>query len=335
MIGTNKSKKGVLIMDFKEKRGMGYCGLACVLCSAEDCPGCKHNIAAGGDCAAGKCAAEKNLDGCYACAEYESCGEGMPHGKRSRAFNRYAREYGENALIERLRANFDDGITYHTPDKSPGDYDRLETEEEIYRLLRYGCETELDIRRLSPELVDDYLYFFDNVAFADHPDWSQCYCLAFHFEPTWDAEDSELENPWRERAVQFVREGKVQGYLAYSESKVVGWCNTNDKKNYAALKVNVKPELWEESEDKKVKSVVCFLVAPAMRGKGIATKLLERVCADAEADGYDFIEAYPPSGKCDMYAAHHGTVALFEKCGFAIHKQLNNDCVMRKYLRNR
>ena len=186
----------------------------------------------------------------------------------------------------------------------------------------------IEIRKLTPDLLEDYLNFFDNVAFADHPEWSQCYCLAFHFEPAWDAEDAGLENPWRERVAQFIREGKLQGYLAYSDGKVVGWCNANDKKNYAALKYN------ESDEDSKVKSVVCFLVAPDMRGKGIATKLLERVCADAGADGYDFIEGYPPAGDCDMYAAHHGTVRLFERSGFVKHAECKRDVVMRKYLGN-
>jgi len=190
---------------------------------------------------------------------------------------------------------------------------------------------KLDIRPLTPELLKDYLDFFDNVAFTDHPEWSQCYCLAFHFEPAWDAKDAGLENPWRERAIRFVRKGKVQGYLAYADGQIVGWCNANDKKNYAALKSNVKPEIWEENGDKKVKSVVCFLVAPAMRGKGIATKLLGRVCDDAKTDGYDFIEGYPPAGTCDMYAAHHGTVSLFEKCGFAVYKKSEHDSIMRKY----
>jgi len=199
-------------------------------------------------------------------------------------------------------------------------------------MIKGDLEMELEIRVLTPELLGDYLEFFDHFAFSDHPEWSQCYCLAFHFEPAWDAEDAELDNPWRERAIQFVRKGKVQGYLAYADSQVIGWCNANDRNNYAALKSNVEPELWEEKEDIKIKSVVCFLIAPSMRGKGIATKLLERVCADAEADGYDFIESYPPVEKCDMYAAHHGTVALFEKLGFAIHKQIGKSCVMRKYL---
>ena len=190
---------------------------------------------------------------------------------------------------------------------------------------------EIDICRLTPKMLDDYLHFFDNVAFADHSDWSQCYCIHFHWQPQWD---NEPPGNNRERAVEHINAGIIQGYLAYSNGKVVGWCNANDKKNYASLKYNVKSELWEENEYKKIKSVVCFLVAPGLRRKGIAAKLLESVCADAGTDDYDFIESYPPAGECDMYAAHHGTVALFKKCGFVIHDQLDNRCVMRKYLRN-
>ena len=125
-------------MNFLEKRGIGYCGLACVLCSAKDCLGCAVGIANGGDCSAGKCAVKKGVDGCCACPDYASCTESMPHGKRNKAFNRYAREFGLDALIDRLRVNCENGITYHTPDKTSGDYDALETEDEIYQLLRYG-----------------------------------------------------------------------------------------------------------------------------------------------------------------------------------------------------
>ena len=188
---------------------------------------------------------------------------------------------------------------------------------------------ELDIHRLTPDLLGDYLHFFDNVAFTDHPDWSQCYCIHFHWQSKWDDEQPKSN---RDRIIEHINNGTIQGYLAYSAGNVVGWCNANDKKNYAALKYNVNSEIWEENNDEKVKSVVCFLVAPKLRGKGISLKLLERVNVDAQADGYNIIEGYPPAGACDMYAAHHGTVALFEKCGLAIHKQFGNDCIVRKYL---
>lgn len=163
-------------MDFQEKRGIGYCGLACVLCGYYvDCPGCKAQIAAGHDCSAGKCDLEMNIDGCYACPDYDTCAEDMPHGKRSRAFNRYAREFGVDALIDRLRVNYENGIIYHTPDRSPGDYDKLETEEDIYHLLRYGrndpyvkCpefETRrLKFRQVREEDAEELLSFYGDLS---------------------------------------------------------------------------------------------------------------------------------------------------------------------------
>lgn len=188
---------------------------------------------------------------------------------------------------------------------------------------------ELDIRRLTPAMWQEYLYFFDEVAFVDHPEWSQCYCLASHFEPSWDEEDAGRENPWRDRAMRFVQEGKLQGYLAYVDGQAVGWCNANDRSHYAALKCG------NADEGKKIKSAVCFLVAPDMRGKGVATQMLERVCRDAQAEGYDCAEGYPIEGEWNVYAAHHGTRALFEKCGFTACIQADGKCVMRRELKVR
>ena len=120
---------------FREERGIGYCGLACVLCSVEDCPGCAAK--SGDDCSLRICAVEKGVDGCFACSMYP-CDEKMHQGKRNRAFNRYTQNFGRQAMIDHLRINYENGIVYHEPDKSQGDYDKLETEDEIYRLLRYG-----------------------------------------------------------------------------------------------------------------------------------------------------------------------------------------------------
>jgi len=122
-------------MSFREERGIGYCGLACVVCGYDDCPGCIAKIANGHDCAIGKCAAGKATS-CFACTH--SCDEAMLQNKRIKVFNRFAQEFGTQALIDRLRINYENGIQYHKPDDSPGDYDVLETEDDIYRLLRFG-----------------------------------------------------------------------------------------------------------------------------------------------------------------------------------------------------
>ena len=126
-------------MHFKAERGIGYCGLACVLCSNEDCPGCQAKIANGEDCAIAKCALEKSPDGCFSCGDHP-CGEAMLQHKRIKAFNRFAKEFGKQALIERLRINHENGIQYHKADDSTGDYDMLDTQDEIYSLLRFGAK---------------------------------------------------------------------------------------------------------------------------------------------------------------------------------------------------
>ncbi|MCL2199593.1 MAG: DUF3795 domain-containing protein [Defluviitaleaceae bacterium] len=121
-------------MDFCEERGLGYCGFACVVCSFKDCPGCAKKIADGDECAVGRCAAQKGVDGCYACPDYP-CDKELLKNKRNKAFNRYAREFGTQELIKRLQINHKNGIMYHKPNNQTGDYDVLETEEEIYQLL--------------------------------------------------------------------------------------------------------------------------------------------------------------------------------------------------------
>ena len=125
-------------MKFREERGIGYCGLACVLCSNQECPGCAAKISGGEECTIVKCMTEKSHAGCYACTS-SHCGEAMLQNKRIRAFNRFAREFGVQALMDSLRVNFDNGIMYHKPDSESGDYDVPKTEEEIYQLLRYGA----------------------------------------------------------------------------------------------------------------------------------------------------------------------------------------------------
>ena len=94
-------------------------------------------IARGDDCTLGKCAVKKGVEGCYACPDYP-CDETMLQNKRIRVFNRFASEFGKQALIDRLQINFENGIEYHKTDESAGDYDALETEDEIYRLLQFG-----------------------------------------------------------------------------------------------------------------------------------------------------------------------------------------------------
>ena len=148
-------------MKFYAEKDLALCGLACVLCSQEDCPGCKERgCKEGSDCSVYQCATGKGLDGCYQCDEFP-CEEKMLQGVRNRAFNRYAKEHSKQALLDRLRDNFEKGIVYHKPDGLKGDYDVMDTENEIIQLIQFGkrnpyveCpvfETENFILRLVTE----------------------------------------------------------------------------------------------------------------------------------------------------------------------------------------
>lgn len=148
-------------MKFYTEKDLALCGLACVLCSHEDCPGCRaRGCKEGSDCSVYQCATGKVLGGCYQCDEFP-CEEKMLQGIRNRAFNRYAKEHGKQALLDRLRENFEKGIIYHKPDGLKGDYDVMDTEDEIMQLIQFGkknpyveCpifETENFILRLVTE----------------------------------------------------------------------------------------------------------------------------------------------------------------------------------------
>lgn len=158
-------------MRYATEKGLAMCGLACVLCSDADCPGCKAmGRENAGGCGVYQCAAEKGLDGCYQCGDF-TCGQDMLQGTRNRAFNRYARRHGKDALLERLRVNAGHGIAYHRPDGQPGDYDTLAGEEDVLRLLHYGSD---DPYRRCPVLETER-FLLRHVRMEDAGDLLACY----------------------------------------------------------------------------------------------------------------------------------------------------------------
>ncbi|OPJ63777.1 GNAT family N-acetyltransferase [Clostridium oryzae] len=196
---------------------------------------------------------------------------------------------------------------------------------------------KVEIKRLSLELTKDYMDYFDNVAFSDNSEWSGCYCVWYHWNDELENECSKYTADGggcfkRELAIKYIQNGILQGYLAYADGSVVGWCNANDRANYDRLSKEKYPEIWRNVDcNESVKSIVCFTIAPHMRRKGIAAQLLDRVCSDACEEGYTYVEAYPETGKASN-RSYHGPYALYEKYGFSVYKDLGNEAIVRKYL---
>lgn len=196
----------------------------------------------------------------------------------------------------------------------------------------------IEIKRLTPELIKDYIDFFDKVAFTDNREWAGCYCVWYHLSEELEEERKnyvvvEGTSFNRELAIRMIKAGSLRGYLAYVDGQVAGWCNSNDKKGYHALNRVNAPELWSEGDElKKIRTVVCYTIAPDLRRQGIASRLLEQICNDAREDGYDFVEAYPGKSVTNVHRNYHGPIELYEKQGFELHKELEDMAVMRKYL---
>lgn len=178
---------------------------------------------------------------------------------------------------------------------------------------------DIEVKKLTPELADDYVRFFDTTPHATGKEEHRCYCI------WWSSKDIEVEKfgtveERRVLAKKYINDGNIQGYLAYCDGKVVGWCNANTKSDcYISFcwKMSMGA-VHKDAPSVKVKSVFCFCVSPEMRGKGVAEILLGRVCEDAEKEGFDFVEAYPNKEFINTELDFMGPARLYEKLGFTV-----------------
>lgn len=188
----------------------------------------------------------------------------------------------------------------------------------------------LEIRRLAPELADDYIHFFDVTPHDDGIDEHKCYCVCWVSDDTAGKDMSTRENR-RRFAREYVRGGQLQGYLAYIDGQPVGWCNANTKANCLQCR-SWRYFMQDVSVDaaENIKSVFCFVIAPEWKRHGIATQLLERVCADAQADGFDCVEVYPNKTFASESSDFMGPIHMYEKLGFTAIHETEHKLIMRK-----
>ena len=196
----------------------------------------------------------------------------------------------------------------------------------------------IKISKLTPDLAEDYALFFEKIPHDDHTvkDELPCYCV------TWRSDDTYVGNDhWyptreerRERAIQFIKNGKLQGYLAYHGNTIVGWCNATGNCQSGVDYLRAYYPIEEYRTDVKVKSIFCFVIVPELQRKGIATQLVEYICKEAADDGFDFVEAYVNREFTDTANELRGPLAMYEKCWFSKAAECEGRVVMRKALKN-
>jgi ribosomal protein S18 acetylase RimI-like enzyme len=182
---------------------------------------------------------------------------------------------------------------------------------------------DFTIKALTPELKEDYLSFFESVEFEEHPHWANCYCYSYHF--TGSAEQW-IKDKNRNCVSSMIDQGSMKGYLAYIDGQPAGWCNANNRLNYQLL---TKTFDLVDPEHPKICSIVCFLVHPDFRRRGILQLLLDRIIKDYTALGYEFVEVYPRMGKLSEEKLYRGPEHIYLRHGFEIVRSFEEYQLMR------
>ena len=110
--------------------------------------------------------------------------------------------------------------------------------------------------------------------------------------------------------------GPPPGLLAYAGRKAVGWVTLGPRAQF--LKLERSP-VMKRVDDVPVWSIVCFVVPPEFRHRGVATALLRGAIEFASGRGARVLEAYPVDkaerGRDDWI--WHGALSMYEKAGFS------------------
>jgi len=179
----------------------------------------------------------------------------------------------------------------------------------------------IEFIRVGPDTLERFLEFFDGPAFADNPRWAGCFCVfpeAPH--PGWDVTAADAN---RATACALIAGGQLRGVLALDAGAPVGWCNANFGRSYTIVDV----------DDATTAVVVCFVVAPTHRGRGIARRLLAEACDGLAADGATVVEAHPRTDPGSTDAANHaGTLAMYLDAGFTVAGEAGGTVRVRRAL---
>jgi len=144
-----------------------------------------------------------------------------------------------------------------------------------------------------------------------------CWCMHWRVEKGGKSWQACWGEPNRRAFLKLLKQGRVQGALAFAEDKPVGWCNFGPREDFPRLKrsrvlaYTAAPETW---------SVNCFFIVAGWRKRGIAGALLTSAAKTAFERGARVLEAYPtpqkPGQNLVAPFAWTGTRALFAKAGF-------------------
>jgi GNAT superfamily N-acetyltransferase len=183
-----------------------------------------------------------------------------------------------------------------------------------------GDEPGLRIETLTPDRLEDLADLFDQ---PGDPKW--CWCASFHIAGNVKARARE-DN--REVLTARTVEGPSPGLLGYRDGRVVAWVSVAPRASYRKLANRDYAETalagtddGEPSSDERVWSIVCFVVDPRERRRGLSRAMLAAAVDHARGAGATAVEAYaidPLGERIPNPIAYGGTRSMFEEAGFRV-----------------
>jgi GNAT superfamily N-acetyltransferase len=113
------------------------------------------------------------------------------------------------------------------------------------------------------------------------------------------------------------RAKRAAGLLAYDDAGPVGWVSFGPREEFARI---VASPVLQPVDDTEVTSVVCFVIAPRARRRGVARALLDAVIAYAGEHDLGVLEAYPVDRDERAPGAElwRGPRRIYEAAGFTV-----------------
>ncbi len=187
------------------------------------------------------------------------------------------------------------------------------------------AEPAVEIKALRPDLEPDFMAFFDREAFADNPHWASCYCYFHHAPHDREAWTTRTGEQNRRDVSRWIQDGEMTGYIAYVDGRTAGWCN-------ATLPAQVTTRQEGKDQPPGTGLVVCFVIAPPFRGKGIARRLLDAACRGFQERGMTSVVGFPRRAAEGAAENYHGPLSLYLQAGFEIVDEAEGVLTVRKTL---
>lgn len=158
---------------------------------------------------------------------------------------------------------------------------------------------------------------FDDVATIlgpRDPDTPACWCLYFRLT---SSEFGKVDGRARPALLEALcARDESPGMVAYLDGVPVGWCALGPRSEFGRLE---RSRTIPKVDQRPVWSVVCFVVRPGYRRRGVAGALLEGAVAYARSRGAVAIEGYPVDTggtRISTAFAYVGSTTMFERAGF-------------------